>query len=451
MKISNLLTILAILAGPIQIQAAEITGNFSYEKFQRLNSPEKQTQFDDWTAISVVADGELLNSKSHIDGDFRLYVNNENKFNFSVPEAYMEWTDRESRLSVGRQVLNWNENEEYWLLSNINSNQGFYLLGEKKEGLVGVQYDKRLSTNVTASFFFSYLNVPSLNPAVEIKDGKVSSNSEWVRSPPEATVIEGQEIPLHFSLNDPDIARDILLKKSLGARLAYAWDKDRSEVSAYFLYKPEGNIRMNAEAYMAEDLSRVEVVANPIVNHHAVYGLQYRQRFGSVRMVAGFDVNDPNAKLGKDFDILDLGTLKQNNKVFESEYFSIKPAYDKESYFHTSANLNRGSYMLSVNYIHNVTDNDRGSDDFYSETVKWKRAVGGRVRYYFDDFFNVMIDMKYDIERRDNILKAEVNYSMFNRASFNVGMELIKSPEDTSYWAAYRANDAVYSSLKFLF
>jgi len=451
MKIFKILTLLALAAGGLYTNAADFSGNFSYEKFQRLNTPDKQTDFDDWAAISILADGNPLNSKAHLESDFRVYINNDNKFNFSVPEAYLEWTDRESRLSVGRQVLNWNENEQYWLLASINPNQGFYLLGEKKEGLAGVQYDKRISKNVSVSFFFSYLHIPSLNPSLDIENGKISSNSEWVRLPPEATVIEGQEVPLYFDINMPNVAKDVLLKKSLGGRIAYSWDKDRSEFSGYFLYKPEPNLRMNAEAYMSEDLDKINVNANPIVNHHAVYGLQYRQRFGSTRMVMGFDVNDPNAKLGKDFEILDLGTLKENNKVFESEYFSIKPAYDKESYFHTSASLNRGSYILSLNYIHNVTDNERGSDDFYSETVKWKRAIGARARYYFDDFFNVMVDLKYDIERRDNILKAEANYNMFGKASFNVGMELIRSPEDTSYWAAYRANDAVYSSLKFLF
>jgi len=107
--------------------------------------------------------------------------------------------------------------------------------------------------------------------------------------------------------------------------------------------------------------------------------------------------------------------------------------------------------MLSLNYIKLLSDNERGSDDFFSDTVKWKNTIGARVRYYFDDFFNVMIDLKYDMTRKDNILKAEANYMLFKKASINIGMELIKAPDENSYWAVYRANDAVYSSLKFLF
>ncbi|EQC43837.1 hypothetical protein [Bacteriovorax sp. Seq25_V] len=444
------LTIFGLLLATVNSNAY-LKGDFSYEKFQRLNNPETKSDFDDWTALNLSYDGSLANSHTYAETDLRFYINNNRQLNYSLPQAYMEWKDRDRRLSVGRQLLNWNENETYWLLDTVNPNQGMYLLSEKKEGLTGLQYDHRFHDNFTVSIFFSYFNVPALNPALTIKDGEVTSSSEWVRLPPKAVPLEDKLVPLYIEINQPDIARDIVLKKSLGIRQAFSWDRNRGELSSYLLYKPENKLRMNAEAYMNEDLEKINVIASPIVNHHMIYGMQYKQRLGQVKFIAGFDINDPNAKLGDDFKILDAGQLKENNKVFESEYFTVKPNYERESYFHTSANINRGSYMLSLNYIKLLTDNERGSDDFFSDTVKWKNTVGARVRYYFDDFFNVMVDLKYDLTRRDNILKAEANYMLFKKASINIGMELIKAPDENSYWAAYRANDAVYSSLKFLF
>ena len=62
-----------------------------------------------------------------------------------------------------------------------------------------------------------------------------------------------------------------------------------------------------------------------------------------------------------------------------------------------------------------------------------------------------MGDFRYDLARKDQIVKAEGSYTFLNRATLNIGMELIKSPQDNSYWSAYRANDTVYSSLRFLF
>ncbi len=424
-------------------------GDISYENFQRLNEPDKKTDFEDWTGLNVTVDGLVGEYDFHHESSYRLYVNNDNTLNFSLPETYLEYKDSSKRVSLGRQILKWNENETYWLLDTINANQGFYLLGEKKEGLTGVQADFRVGQNMTISVFGSIVNIPALNPSVAIENGQVTSKSEWVRQTPEATLLEGQSVPLYYVLNMPEI-KDIVLKKSFGLRQAFTWDRGNSELSSYFIYKPENKIRMNAEAYMDESLDKIMVIANPTVNHHLVYGFQYKQNLGDVKLIAGLDFNDPNANLG-DFEVLDIVQLEEERKVFESEYFTVKPSYDRESYFHTTANMNRGNYMLSLNYIHLMTENERASDDFYSDTVKWKRAIGTRVRYYFDDTFNVMGDYKYDMARKDHVVKAEATYVMFGRAALNVGMELIKSPSQSSYWSAYRANDTVYSSLRFLF
>ena len=423
-----------------------VMGAVSYENFQRLNEPEKKTNFEDWTALNVTIGGMIGEYDFHHESAYRLYVNNDNTINFSLPETYLEYKDSGKRISVGRQILNWNENETYWLLDSLNHNQGFYLLGEKKEGLTGIQADFRITNHFNISLFGSFLNIPSLNPSVSIENGVVSSKSEWVRSTPEATILEGQTVPLYYVLNMPEI-KDIVLKKSLGVRLAGTWDQGRSEFSGYLIYKPENKVRMNAEAFMAESLDRINVIANPIVNHHVVYGLQYKQNLGDVKLVAGFDINDPNANLG-DLDIL---SLQEDRKVFESEYFTVKPSYDRESYFHLTGNMNRGNYMASLNFIELLSENERASDDFYSDTVKWKRAIGSRIRYYIDDNFNVMGDYKYDIARKDHILKSEATYLPFRSLAINIGMELIKSPADNSYWSSYRANDTVYSSLKYLF
>ena len=428
----------------------DFDGHISYENFQRLNEPVKRTDFEDWAAFRVNATGMFGEYDFHHESEARFYINNENQINFSLPETYLEYRDSRHRLSVGRQILNWNENEFYWQLDTINYNQGFYLLGEKKEGLTGIQYDYRPHENVKLSFFFSYLNIPALNPSVSIENGKVSSNSEWVRGVPEGTKFQGETVPLYYVLNMPDL-KDIVLKKSLGLRQAFSWNKGTSEFSSYAIYKPENSIRQNAEAFMDESLDKINVIANPIVNHHLVYGLQFKQKLGDLKLVVGFDVDDPNAKIGKDFKVLSFDELKEQDKVFESEFFTIKPSYDKESYFHTTANLNRGNYMASLNYIHLMSENSRASDDFFGDTVKWKRTVGSRLRYYFTDYFNVMGDYKYDLARKDHIIKTEASYTFLSRATVNIGMELIKSPQNNSYWSAYRANDTVYTSLKLLF
>lgn len=429
---------------------AGLDGSVSYEKFQRLNNPAKKSEYDDWAQIEMTGESRLWNGKTYGEFAARAYVTKEAAANFSVPEAYIEFQDELNRISVGRQLLNWNENENYWLLGTLNPNQGFYLLSEKKEGLVGIQYDRKFNRYFNVSVFFSYFYIPSMNPGIAVEDGQIVSKSEWIRRPPTYTVLEGNTLPLYYSINMPDIYKDVVKNKSLGFRFSGSNEAKDAEISAFFLYKPQNNLQMNADARLDPDNDRVAVEASPIVNHHLYYGIQYKQSLGDVQLVASLDVSDPTATFGNDFKVVDFS--REENKKFESDYFTIEPNYEKESYATISLNVNQGYYMISFNYINLVTDYERGSDDFFSDTAKWKNTFGTRARYYFYDNFNIVGDIKYDIERRDVILKAEANYGFWRgQAAINIGAELIKSPKDISYWSAYRANDTVYTSLKFMF
>ena len=164
-------------------------------------------------------------------------------------------------------------------------------------------------------------------------------------------------------------------------------------------------------------------------------------------MRGGLSYVDPNAHLGKDFP---LG-LSSSRQRFTSDYFTINPNYDREAYAHISANLDQKSYILSLNYIHLLTTNIRASDDFFSDTVKWKRTIGSSVRFVFNDSFNLLLDLKYDFARYDNIVKADLNYNYKKLFRFSLELEMLKAPEDNSYWSYYRANDILYSSVGIFF
>lgn len=428
-----------------------LKGSFSFEKFHRLNNPTYQNNFNEWAGVSVRGNGDFKHLRATFDSDFRFFFNKSNDINYSVSEANLEYSDSTRRFVVGRQLLDWNVNEHYWMLGNMNAQQGMQLLSEKQEGLIGLYAERKFDERFKLSIFFSYLYVPPLNPGINVEDGKISSNSEWVRRPPEFTIIENKKVPIRYNINMPEIS-DVVFKKSLGLRQSYSWGN--GEISSFLIYKPENKIRANADAALEQDDKgdyTINVTANPIINHHMIYGVQIRQDFGDVKTVTGLDITDPNAKLGKDFEIIDPVKMKEGNRTFSSEYFSIEPAYDRESYFHSTAYIDRASYDILLSYIQLLSDNKRGNDDFYSDAVKWKQAFGGKIRYFITDNFNISADLKYDIARKDNILKLETAFKFAPAADFRVGAELIKSPQENSYWSAYRAHDTIYTQLRFLF
>ena len=98
-----------------------------------------------------------------------------------------------------------------------------------------------------------------------------------------------------------------------------------------------------------------------------------------------------------------------------------------------------------------MSSNERNSDDLYSETVKFKRALGGQFNISITDSWSMMFDLKYDLDRLDNIAKGETKYQINSNMILGFGLEMIKAPDETSYWSPYRTNDTVYTSFGYHF
>lgn len=421
------------------------TAELTYEKFVRLNKPVYRSESGDWLGFGYeTLPTEKKGLDSFLSTDMRFYFQDNNSFNYSVQEAYVIYSKDDYSLTIGRKILDWNTNEKYWSLGYLNGNQAFTLLSTEEEGVTGAIFSKKIGP-FEFDVLGSYLFIPQINPSIDFKNGDVHSRSEWVRLPPRRTVISGLEVPIYYKIADYKVS-NIVFNKSLGGNIRYMWDQ--GGISAFAIYKPENKLRTNASAFYDNVvLNKVVVEADPTVNHHAYYGLQLFHAFGDVKARGGLSYVDPNARLGKDFPV----DITNGRKTFKSDFFSINPRYDKEAYAHGSLNLDLKKYQLTLNYIHLLTKDIRGSDDFFSDTVKWKSTFGGGFRYFFNDFFEIMFDIKYDANRRDNIVKSEIKYNYHNMVNIALGLEVLKAPQDTSYWSYYRANDTLYTSIGFIF
>ncbi len=418
--------------------------SITYERFYRLNNPIYRSESGDFFNFSYSSQPIDAVSKMGVfaAGDLRLYFQDNNALNYSLQEAYARYNGDSFQLTLGRQILDWSTNEKYWSLGYLNANQAFTLLSVEEEGVTGAHLKKELGS-FEFDLLLSYLFIPQVNPSVIFKNGEVVSKSDWVRLPPKKTVVSGQEVPIYYRLNKVNISK-IIFNKSIGGNIRYKWNQ--GGLAAFAIYKPENSLRINASAYY-DNVNSVVVEADPTVNHHGYYGVQFFQNISGIKFQGGLSYVDPNTRLGKDFPI----DINNSRKTYQSQYFVINPRYDKEAYSHVSANLERKTYSLSLNYIHLLSRNMRASDDFFSDTVKWKRAVGGSVVYAFSDSLKFSFDLKYDFERFDNIVKSELIYNFNNKVFLSLGLEMLKAPQDSSYWSYYRANDTLYSSVGLLF
>lgn len=420
------------------------------EKLIRLNTPSRTNSFSEWVNFQTILQEKVAHFKTHLEFNGRVYFNEDNDFNYSIPEAFIDYKAKRNEVRIGRQILNWSPEGQYWQLGYLNGLQSFELLGEKEEGLTGINVGRKITDHVDFEVFFSYFFVPQLNPSIEISDGEVSSNSEWVKLPPKRVQIDHEFVrPINYSINRPKL-EDVVFKKSLGARVQYR-DKNQS-YAFYSIYKPENKLRINATADIEGDSSAVNVIANPMVNHHLMFGaLAKRKLLENIESSMGVDYIDPNAKLGKDFKIIDPVRLKEGNRYFQTEGFKIDPSYEREAYAHMRLSYRNMHNGVSLRYIHLMTENKRGSDDFFSDTAKWKRTLGLEAYYGLSDNFYILGDYRLDLSREDHILKFEIKYSFAHQSLVRLGIEMIKSPDYISYWSAYRANDAIYTSYQYIF
>ncbi|MBC7713855.1 MAG: hypothetical protein H7177_10980 [Rhizobacter sp.] len=414
----------------------------SYEKFYRLNKPIYRSESGDWLGLSYETAAADRKLDYFLMGDLRFYFQENNSLNYSLQEGYVVFHGDDYTLTAGRKILDWNTNEKYWALGYLNGLQSFTLLSTEEEGVTGLLFNKHIGP-FEFEVLGSYLFIPQINPSIDFKNGNVQSKSEWVRLPPRKTVVSGIEVPLYYQIDKYKVS-DIVFNKSLGGNIRYKWSN--GGVSAFAIYKPENKLRVNAGAYYDNlNTGKVVVTAAPTVNHHAYYGFQVYQDFGDIKARGGVSYVDPNAKLGKDI-------IPNARKTFTSDYFHINPRYDKEAYAHMSLNYERAKiYKLTLNYIHLLSNNIRGSDDFFSDTVKWKSTFGGGFLYYLNDSFDIGFDLKYDIIRKDNIVKGEVKYNFEQKVIIALGLEVLKAPDNNSYWSYYRTSDTLYSTVGFVF
>ncbi len=384
--------------------------------------------------------------RSSTDIDLR-YLNHKKNIEWEISELYTSVKSKKASVAIGRKRLSWFSQEDFWLLGQLSGRRNFDLLDEKSNGHWGLHFKGRQGA-LHFKFFVSYLYQPERNPGLDIEDGKVVTNSYWESLPPTRTTILGRVIPIHYTL-EMDKWYKYALKKSLGLSLGHK-GKDYG-VDAFVIYKPEPRIRINAEAYYDGAIDRVVVNASPIVNHHMVYGLNSYLGKKNGRLSLGFLLVDPQASYGQDFSILDPLQLKESNRTFLSDYFKIEPRYEKEVIGSLNFQGHRKDFSYEFGLIKYFTDHELGTDDFYSNLIKWDTAVGGKLSWKPGRQFSMSGSYRFDLVKNDQLLNASMRIRLAQGWHTGVELGMIKAPRSSSYWSNYRTQDYLKAKLNYSF
>ncbi len=407
-------------------------GLISLHRYHRINDPVNDSVEDN--SLIFEFDSQLLLKKlppTYMNGSVKYDTGNK-KFLYSLSEAFIQQKRGITEVQFGKKILDWNRNEKYWSLGELNQLRGFNLLEDHEEGLLGLHLDRR-GRYFRVSLFGSYLFLPQLNPGVEIVDGKISSSSEWAKLPPDSIDFNDELIPIYYTLDMPKIS-SVILQESYGALLGAHWTG--GSLNVYGLYKPENLLRINATGYYEQDTEeRAKVITRPFVNHHWVYGFGLSQKLYNITFDGGIMHIAPNH--GEDND-------------FEFESLKIVPTYNNETYAHANVGIDFNNYKLSFNAIGLLSKVPSVLEPF-TKVSKWRQAFGVKGELSLFDRLSAKANYKFDTILKDSIFTASANYLFLNRALLEVGIEFLESPTSVSYWSAFRSNDSFYTKLSYKF
>lgn len=412
-------------------------GNISFGQFQRINQPANQSADDGFIQIDVNEKRESGPWDLVYDGSIRQYTGDRGAM-FSVPELFVQRRIGRSDFILGRKIKNWQENDRFWAMGEVNPLRNFNLLETKREGLFGFHFERK-TKNWEACLIASPINVPQINPTFVRNDDRITGKNEWSNPPPQAVRFRGNDVPVSYSLIYPEV-KEIALQESISGCLKVK--SENHSLGVYGGFKPEPGIRINATGYYEQiNGERAVVTAKPFVNHHYFWGGSYSTKWykdSSRSLTSHVSIEGVIPERGDDKEFFELAALK------------IQPVYERVTYGTASLKWKSPLIKTSLNSLY-LIDGDTENLNVFARKPRWRRAVGVDLELSLSDRLKWFSDYKYDLKTRDMVFLTRADYQVFKHISIGGGLQILNSPDDASFWAPFRSNDSFIGRFSYLF
>ena len=399
---------------------------FFFEGFQNINNQQDDTKFKAGSNISLER-SHSKQWKSTIDVKLRLTSGQDPIL--AIPEAKTTYQYRFLLGSIGRSKIDWSESDKFWSIGAINNRTNFSFLDNSQDGLVGVRLKSKKYKGFSSELFFSYINLPELLPKTEVENGKVTSESEWARSTPEAVIVNNREVNIHYELTEVNY-NNLIFNESYGAKLEKEWKY--TSLEAFGIYKPENRLRFSIVAYYDIPTDRVIANIHPFSNHEFIWGGTVIQKMNKLLLTLSYFSINPSK-------------VKKINRP-NTPYIQFEQKVESKNYLDLQLKLHK----FTISYLKQF--NQRADQyNFFSGESRWRDAVGIKQQVRFSDEMTSEFNLKYDISKKDAVLDTKLNYFLSKKVSTTFGIELIHAPDINSFWADFRENDKLYATIRYLF
>ncbi len=418
-------------------QAAYSSGALTVGQFQRINTPVDTGVDNNFIQLDFSEKRENGRWDFVYDGSLRQYTGDRGLM-YSLPEAYISRNIGRSEFTLGRKIIDWQPNDRFWAMGEINSLKNFNLLETDREGSFGFHFERK-TKYFSFLVFGSAINVPQVNPTFTADGGEIVGRNEWSNPPPRFARFRGSQVPVFYDVIYPQ-AEEIALQESYATRIAF--HNDHHEWRGYLGYKPEPGIRLVATGYYEQtDIERAVVQAKPFVNSHTFWGSGYSYSFSGQK--------DRGISVHANYDsiIPDRGT----DTVFDQfESLKIQPVYERVSYASASVKGHFDFVQWSLNGMQ-LVEGDVVDTNIFAKKPRWRQAVGFDLNWDVTDSFNIMMDYKYDLKTQDMGFLARTNYQWSRHFLVGLDLQVLNAPSEYSFWTPYRSNDSFLGRMTYLF
>jgi hypothetical protein len=363
-------------------------------------------------------------------------INSQDQLMFSLKKAFVDYKFENSALSVGRMPIDWSKVDANWGFGFINNRRNFDYFEPGEEGLIGAWFRKRPASGVQFDAFMSFLYAPETNPGLSVDEetGTLNCENPWCKAPASSVEITpGKVTPIFYEVDYPELS-DVVLRYSVGARLAYKindW-----EVSGYLIRKPENQISTTAEVVVNVDDNVINAFVTPQFYYQNVYGgrIDYNpsKNWNLYGAIISSTVSD-----------------KPDGNIPNINYTELKVEKKDQHYVATGIGAVYDRLKLGLNYIARVSDFDI-EEDLLVEYPRWNQAIHAMAAIKLSDKISGMFDYKTDTLTQDRLMLVNVAYQVTPSLSTKGGVRMIGSDE-RSFWSDFKNNDQVYAGIDMIF
>lgn len=360
---------------------------------------------------------------------------------FSLEEANLQYYMGKSDLAVGRYILEWNKLDPLWGFGFINNRRNFDGFEPGQEGLTGVTLNYRNANGFNTSVFGSFIYIPEMNPGLQIdkEEGTITSKSPWAKAPEPSTQMEGETIPIYYDVEYPEIA-DVVFRYSVGFRAG--WTNDEFSIDGFYMRKPENTVSTSANIALAlkaeDEKDKVIVEVFPQFYYHDVVG-------GNI----SYDWDNNITVYGSALAVTPNEYPDGDRFVYQET--GIEPEKKRQEYLGFGGKYQGNKFGVGANYVARVSEFNI-VEDLLVEEPRWNQAVNINLNWKIKNKIINNFDVKYDMITEDRLLMVKTGYLVSKNLLMSVGVNMIGTSDDEeSYWSDFKNNDAVYSSLKYVF